>query len=172
MSRTITGGLARSFQHEARWSGLVCARTRKRSSRTYMCRPPCDLCTSATNAGRRPTKPTAQAPANPRVRFRLRLQIAPWCESPHLRCITGGCTHSFNLPERSRRWLVHTLCLPEGINHRACRVWPYRPGRQVAPAKYSAWLRWASTPMAPRRIGAMDLRDHRGLPAPYRVVSL
>ena len=39
---------ARSFQHEARWSGLLCARTRKRSNRTYMCRPPCDLCTWAT----------------------------------------------------------------------------------------------------------------------------
>ena len=52
----------------------------------------------------------------------------------HLRCIAGECTHSFSLPGRSRRWLVHTLCLPEGVNHRACRVRPYRPGRQVAPA--------------------------------------
>ena len=84
---------ARSFQHEARWSGLLCARTRKRSNRTYMCRPPCDLCTSATVTPVREIRHTeiclisvytvrpkgrGSGISWPFTTVRLRLQIAPW----------------------------------------------------------------------------------------------
>ena len=127
---------------------MCAARTRKRSNRTYMCRPPCDLCTSATVTPVREIRHTeigliSVYTLRPKGRgsknfLAFHHREASAADRPlvnhHLRCIAGECTHSFSLPGRSRRWLVHTLCLPEGVNHRACRVRPYRPGRQVAPA--------------------------------------